>query len=132
MRCRCHSGKTERRCCGPLHAGRPAPTPLALMRSRYAAYAKGLVDYLIDTTDRDGPHAQPDRARWAAELRDYCAGRRFVGLEILSAPPPVGDQGEVTFRAHLQEQGRAFSFVERSTFRRIGGRWVYVSAIEGA
>lgn len=101
------------------------------MRSRYAAYAKGLVAYLIDTTDPESPHAQVDRAIWAAELRDYCAGRRFTGLDILHAPPPVADRGEVTFRAHLKERGLPFSFVERSAFRRREGRWLYVAAVEG-
>ena len=32
--CPCGSGISYRDCCGPLHQGKPAPTPEALMRSR--------------------------------------------------------------------------------------------------
>ena len=102
-RCRCHSRKLEKRCCGPLHAGRPAPTPLALMRSRYAAYAKGLVAYVQDTTHPFGPHWQSDRAAWAEELAAFCAATRFDGLTIVDAPDPVGDEATVTFRAELTQ-----------------------------
>ena len=41
------------RCCQPWHdglaAGVHAPTPEALMRSRYSAYVIGLIDYLLAT-----------------------------------------------------------------------------------
>ena len=41
--CPCHSGLRYAACCGPLHEGaREADTPEALMRSRYAAFARGL------------------------------------------------------------------------------------------
>ena len=37
-------------CCGPLHRGeRPAATAVALMRSRFTAFALGDVDYLLAT-----------------------------------------------------------------------------------
>jgi SEC-C motif-containing protein len=130
-RCRCHSGRTERRCCGPLHEGRPAPDPLALMRSRYAAYAKGLADYVADTTDPDGPQHRDDRAAWIAEIAAFCAATRFVGLDILDAPPPSGDDGIVVFRARIVQGGHDASFEERSRFRRRDGRWRYVGADAG-
>jgi len=51
--CPCDSGKTYADCCGPWHAGLVqgvhAPTPEALMRSRYSAYGLGLIDYLLAT-----------------------------------------------------------------------------------
>ena len=128
-RCRCHSRKQEKRCCGPFHAGRPAPTPLALMRSRYSAFAKGLVDYVIATTDPDGPQWEPDRNAWRASLQATCRATRYTGLDILEAPPSDGDTGEVTFRAHLSVAGQDRTFVERSAFRRIGERWHYVGPL---
>jgi len=128
--CRCHSRRAEHRCCGPLHDGKQASTPLLLMRSRYAAFAKGLVDYLIATTCPDGPQFEADRAAWAASLAAHCRATRFVGLDILDAPAPESDFGEVTFRAHLVQGGRRFSFIERSAFRRTEGRWRYVGPLE--
>ncbi|HEX5804075.1 MAG TPA: YchJ family metal-binding protein, partial [Azospira sp.] len=44
--CPCGSDQPYARCCGRWHAGEPAPSAEALMRSRYAAYVLGLSDYL--------------------------------------------------------------------------------------
>ena len=95
------------------------------MRSRYAAYAKGLVDYILDTTDPSGPQARPDRAAWREEVRAFCAATRFEGLRILGAPEPHGDEGFVTFEAKLSRDGADVSFTERSRFVRVEGRWLY-------
>ena len=47
--CPCGSGRPLADCCGCHHAGEPAPTPEALMRSRYSAFALQLTDYLLAT-----------------------------------------------------------------------------------
>lgn len=96
------------------------------MRSRYAAFALGLVDYILDTTDPTGPMAQPDRRLWAADVDGFCRETRFAGLEVLGAGSD-GDAGWVRFRAALTQDGRDASFEERSAFVRRGGRWLYVS-----
>jgi uncharacterized protein YchJ len=53
MECPCGSGLDLADCCGLWHKGLAggvcAPTPEALMRSRYSAYVLGLVDYLVAT-----------------------------------------------------------------------------------
>ena len=95
------------------------------MRSRFAAYAKGLVEYIADTTDPAGPHFEADRDTWLGSLTTFCRGTSFDGLDILDAPEPQGDEAFVTFRAHLTQRGRDVSFVERSRFRRVDGRWLY-------
>lgn len=125
--CRCHSRRLEKRCCGPLHAGKPAPTPEALVRSRYAAYAKGLVDYVVETTDPEGPQWDADVPGWLERIATFGVSTRFVGLVILDAPPPTGDEAFVTFRAVLTQGGRDASFTERSRFTHVGGRWRYHS-----
>ena len=124
--CPCHSGQKYKRCCGPFHGGAPAPTPEALMRSRYAAYALGLTDYVLETTDPQGPQARPDRRAWAADVDDFARRTRFLGLEVLGSGAE-GDAGWVRFRAVLTREGRDASFTERSTFSRRDGRWRYVS-----
>jgi SEC-C motif-containing protein len=96
------------------------------MRSRYAAYAKGLVDYIIDTTDPEGPRWREEREAWRSEIEVFCVHTRFDGLAILDAPPPAGDHGTVTFRATLSRNGQDVSFAEKSTFRRFDRRWYYV------
>src|SRR3990167_7362914 len=48
--CPCGSEHSLSECCGRYHAGTPAPDAERLMRSRYSAYALGLIDYLLRTT----------------------------------------------------------------------------------
>lgn len=126
--CPCTSGASYLHCCGPLHEGEAAESPEALMRSRFAAYASARVDYVIATTDPGGPAASPDRRGWADEIERFCRETRFVGLSVLGSTLE-GDEGTVTFRAVLEQGGRDASFVERSVFRRTGGRWYYHSGV---
>jgi SEC-C motif-containing protein len=100
------------------------------MRSRYAAYARGLVDYVIATTDPDGPAWEgrgTDLGVWRASIQRFARGTRFTGLEILEAPAPLGPTGTVTFRARLLQGGGDASFSERSRFTHRGGNWRYHS-----
>ena len=100
------------------------------MRSRYAAYALGDVDYVLATTHPEGPHFEEERGPWAEQVRAFCAATRFVGLEVHAAG---GDEetGWVSFRATLSQEGRDVSFSERSTFKRSERRWLYHSGEGG-
>lgn len=109
--CLCHSGKSYKMCCLPLHEGRGAPTPLALMRSRYCAFALGLVNYLIETET-----THQDRSA----IEAFCREVDFLGLEIIEA---VDDW--VVFRAILSKEGQDCSFTEKSYFQKIDGKWKY-------
>jgi SEC-C motif-containing protein len=124
--CPCGSGKKYKGCCKRWHDGEPAPTPEALMRSRYTAYAIADVSYLIRTTHPDGPHWRPDTAAWKAELAGYCEQVEFRGLRVEHAEA-AGDEGRVRFHATLAHGGRDLSFGEDSRFLRVGGRWLYHS-----
>lgn len=88
------------------------------MRSRYAAFALGLGDYLVKTLAT----THPDRGRpWSVAEE-----QRFAGLRILSTSED-GDRGEVRFFAKIYLRGRDVSFTERSQFVREDGAWRYVS-----
>lgn len=99
------------------------------MRSRFAAYAKGLHAYIMDTTHPESPHARPDRAGWREELDRFTRTTRFSGLTILEVSPIEDDQGFVTFEADLRRDGQAVGFVERSRFVRVAGRWLYIDGV---
>ena len=119
--CPCGSGETYVNCCGPLHAGLGtdsgpvAPTPEALMRSRYSAYVLGLIDYLLATW-------HPSTAPGELELSPV----KWLGLEVLHAQSS-GDAGVVEFVARLRDgSGRAQRMHETSRFVREAGRWYYI------
>ena len=98
------------------------------MRSRFAAYALGIVDYVLDSTDPTGPMARDDRRAWAADVAGFCRATRFDGLVVLGSGED-GDEGWVRFRAVLVQDGSDASFEERSRFVRQGGRWRYHSGV---
>jgi SEC-C motif domain protein len=121
--CPCGSGAPEAACCGPFLAGAPAPTALALMRSRYTAYVRGAIDYLVATHD-EATRGTIDRegvSRWSRETQ-------WLGLEIVATERggAEDDTGIVEFVASGATRGTPFRQHERSRFRRAGDRWVYV------
>ena len=121
--CPCGAGVPLARCCGPILEGAPAPTALALMRSRYTAYVRGAIDHLIETQSEE-TRGGLDRAaieRWSRETR-------WQGLEIIAVERggEADAEGIVEFVARGVTRGAAFAQRERSRFRRDGGRWYYV------
>ena len=102
-------------CCGRWHAGEPAPSAEALMRSRYSAYVRGLAGYLRETW-------HPDTRPAEVEIEP---GLKWLGLELRRARED-GDAATVEFVARSKLAGRAFRLHETSRFVREGGRWYYV------
>ncbi|MEU4688242.1 YchJ family metal-binding protein [Actinoplanes sp. NPDC023714] len=118
--CPCGSGSPYPSCCGPLHDGKPAADPEALMRSRFSAYALGRTDHVHRTWH---PETRPGHE---ADLADE-PGLTWVRLEVLdTAGGGVFDaEGTVRFRAHYREGGRPGVMEELSRFVRYEGQWVY-------
>ena len=107
--CPCGSGDPYSGCCEPLHLGAPAPSPEALMRSRYSAFALGLADYLLASWH---PSTRPA----TLELDDT----EWRRLQIVDVSGDV-----VEFRASY----RGGLLHERSRFAQVGGRWLYVDGV---
>ena len=126
--CRCDSGRKYKKCCWLAHEGQPSPTPEALMRSRYSAYALGRVEHILRTTHPDSPHREEHAGRWRADVRAFCESASFDKLEILSADER-DDKGMVDFRAHLSGNGKSTVMAERSLFLKVGGQWLYHSGV---
>lgn len=115
-------------CCRPLHRGEQwAISAEQLMRSRYSAFVRGEVDYLITT------HPEPDvpvpQRRQALERS--CRQTRWLGLTVLavSGGGPNDLEGTVQFEARY----RGGVLKETSLFQRrdrtIEGRWLYIAAL---
>jgi SEC-C motif domain protein len=110
-----------------------ASTPEALMRSRYAAFALGLGEYLADTPASSHPDRKHPREELVGALVRSRSGQRFLGLTILHTSTD-GDQGEVLFHARIFEKGEDQSFAELSRFVREDGSFRYLDGllVEGA
>ena len=92
------------------------------MRARYAAFARGEIDFLSSTLTAN----HPDRAMTPTDWRRAREGIRYLGLEILHTKTE-GDVGEVKFHARLFKSGVDCSFTELSHFVRENGRWTYAA-----
>jgi peptide deformylase len=125
-KCPCRSGHQYETCCRPFHQGRWPDTALQLMRSRYAAYALCIPDYLIRTTHPASPQFVHDLAEWARKISEFSSHTEFKDLEIL-ASQESGPFATVTFIAHLFQDGKDVSFTEKSYFEKVKGKWLYRS-----
>ncbi|MGE5548157.1 MAG: YchJ family protein [Solirubrobacterales bacterium] len=123
--CPCGSGRGQDECCGPLLAGAPAPTPEALMRSRYTAFVTGNLDYLETTL---APEAREDYDR--SETESWIKEAEWHGLEIRATGDGAdADTGTVEFVARYKFRGKPFAHHELSSFRKADGRWMYVDGV---
>lgn len=93
------------------------------MRSRYAAFSLGEVDYLITTWHPD-KRGGLDRRSLAADPNAL----RWVGLTILDvvAGGSGDDTGIVEFEASYTTPSSSGVLHERSRFVRVDGAWRYV------
>src|SRR5690554_2275310 len=103
--CPCGSQKPYNRCCGQYHTGAPAPTPEALMRSRFSAFVQGKTDYLMATWH---PSTRP-------KILDLSDSPAWVGLSVL-AIDTNGDRGRVHFRASYRAGSQRRFLEEHSEF----------------
>ncbi|MFN7825357.1 MAG: YchJ family protein [Pseudobdellovibrionaceae bacterium] len=124
MKCPC-DGDSYDSCCGKYHKNyedQPAPSALALMKSRYSAFVKHLPDYLWETTDpqvRD-PRVHQMNIEWMKQVQ-------FTRLEILDSFED-GNKGRVEFKAEYILNGETKVHSEKSKFRKQAGRWYYRSS----
>jgi len=116
-RCPCGSGQMYEQCCGPWHAGAPAPDAQALMRSRYSAFVLRNEPYLLAT--------------WHASKRprqvEFEPKQQWLGLKIIDSRVTGPTTAEVEFIARYRIGGAsAARLQERSCFVKEGDRWFYV------
>lgn len=129
--CPCGEPGTLSQCCGPVIAGdRQAMTAVELMRSRYSAFALGSTS----------PDAAAHLLRsWDPDTRPndlgFEPGRAWTGLEVIEIERggALDATGIVAFRASFTDSGAGRStpetLTERSSFRRVDGRWVYTAGV---
>lgn len=95
-----------------------APTPEALMRSRYSAHVVVNVPYLKDTTapEKRGEFVDKD-------VRDWAKNSEWLGLKIIKA-----GGNTVEFTATYKVEGKTIEHHEVATFRQDPqqSRWYFV------
>jgi len=118
--CRCGSGLDYAQCCGPFHAGKQKPvTALALMRSRFSAYALHNADYLLETWDAT---VRPKLIDFSKENVDW----QRLEIGDTKKGGATDAKGVVEFKAYYMQDGEEHVMSEISQFVKRAGCWFYL------
>lgn len=124
--CPCGEKSAYAQCCKRYHLGFPPENALKLMRSRYCAYALGNADYIIATTHPDHIERGKPHYQWKSEIESFSKDSRFLSLQIDDFKD--GEEiATVTFSAKLKQNNRNLTLKEKSLFKKVSGRWLYLS-----
>ncbi|RXI28580.1 YchJ family protein [Aliarcobacter trophiarum] len=124
--CPCGSLIKYKKCCKVFHDEIKSPaTALELMKSRFSAFAFFRSDYIIKTTDKNNSDFTLDTLSWENDIKLFCKNTNFNKLEILDF---IDGEVEsfVKFKAHLFQNKKDISFIEKSRFLKKNSIWLYV------
>jgi SEC-C motif-containing protein len=121
--CPCGSGVVYRNCCKPYITGKKnAPTAVALMRSRYTAYVKHAIDYIVNT------YLEKEKANYEG-IKKWSEQSTWLGLKIISAQGGDGEEngclGTVIFEATFEKNGLKNIHHETAHFKKRDDCWFY-------
>lgn len=116
--CHCGLNTPYEGCCGRYLDGEtPAPTPEALMRSRYTAYATNQIDYIANTM-KGKPAIGFERQHVAEHNKDIT----WEQLTVIDAQADT-----VSFMAtYTDTSGKKHCLAEISQFEQQGPQWFYI------
>ena len=117
-KCFCGSQNNFEDCCDPYISGiQKAPSALALMKSRYSAYATHQADYLLSTT-----YFSERKYYSKEEIMNWATSNKWQKLEIISAT-----ENTVEFKAYFMDSNNIEKVHhEFSTFKQENGCWFYL------
>ncbi|CFQ33062.1 Predicted metal-binding protein related to the C-terminal domain of SecA [Yersinia aleksiciae] len=126
--CPCGSAVEYQKCCEPYILGTQiAAKPAILMRSRYSAYVKKDVDYLIKTW-----HPDCGAQNWRAGIVQSFIDTSWLRLTVIAEMAGNhNDEAFVEFIAHFTDNNKAqiSAMHERSRFLRIKEHWYYIDGV---
>lgn len=110
-------------CCQPLHLGQTkATTAQQLMRSRYSAFAKQQIDYIVRTTAL-GQQSSLD----VAAIADWAKSNQWLQLEIVQAQEKIDkNHAQVEFEAHYHDGKQSQIHHEVSHFVNFEAQWYFL------
>ena len=131
-RCPCGSasGLSYARCCNPYHAGKKAAeSPRKLLETRFAAYSKGLADYVVRTAQMPG--SKKKAKDLIKDIDATCKKLRFISLNVLEEAEHE-DHAVIKFRFTVRtraqrgfREGADEDIEETSHFVKEGGVWLF-------
>jgi len=123
--CPCGSQRAYEACCQPLIKGeQKATTAEQLMRSRYSAYVKKELEYILTSL-----HPEHRKDYDEASTRAWAERAEWHSFEILETKDgrPDDKEGKVEFRVTYSESGVKQEHHELSTFKKEGETWYFVT-----
>ncbi|MDY6488311.1 YchJ family protein [Acinetobacter faecalis] len=120
--CPCGEGEYKT-CCEPLHLGQvKAESAAQLMRSRYSAFAKHEIDYIVKTTAIGQQQALDVQA-----IADWSKANQWLKLEVVQAKEKLDkNHAQVEFKAHYHDGEKAQIHHEISHFVKQEGAWYFL------
>ncbi|MGP1588185.1 MAG: YchJ family protein [Treponemataceae bacterium] len=123
--CPCGSGKNYQECCHPIIKGdEKAKTAESLMRSRYSAYVKHEIDWIVKSCvqSKDNKIDLDETTAWSKEST-------WHGLKILKTEKGGENdkEGIVDFSAVYSRKGLKDTHLEHAKFVKTDGEWLYES-----
>jgi len=98
------------------------------MRSRYSAYTKSEIKYLIQST-----HISQRYLYNPTDLKNWADNSKWLKLEIIKTEKgnENDSKGKVEFKAYYIESGLEKIHHEISEFKKEKGLWYFVSGVSG-
>jgi SEC-C motif domain protein len=135
--CSCGSDAPYSKCCGRLHRDPQAfatARPSEVVRARYTAYAKRVVDFIVASTHPLHPTFTDDVRHWKRTIQKDCYDNFLLNsCVIMEEAIDDNDEATVKFLAKMTDRksGEQTAFVETSTFLRdpATGAWLYRDGI---
>ncbi|MFZ2197282.1 MAG: YchJ family protein [Thermodesulfovibrionales bacterium] len=122
--CPCGSELSYVECCEPVIKGViAAATAEQLMRSRYSAYVKSEIDYLLTSL-----HPDQRKDFDPKSTRSWAESARWEKLEIIEAKHGGAEdaEGEVEFIATFLQDDKLMKHHELASFRKEEGKWYFM------
>lgn len=118
--CYCGLPMPYKECCQPYHLGKLAPTPEALMRSRFSAFATANASYILNT-QAAALSQNIDPETFSKELQT----QKWIKMEVLEAT-----ENRVAFTASMLYNETLYTLTETSLFSKEDEKWLYTKALE--
>ncbi len=124
--CPCGSGIELSQCCLPFIQGKRKPdTAEQLLRSRYTAFTRVDVDYVLNTH-----HSKTRHEVKREEIEEWAKNSKWLELKIAQkeAGEASDNQGVILFCARYHADGKDQDHWEQSYFEKEEGEWRFLDA----